>query len=99
MTTRDRPLDPFLAEAVRLTRPFYDTLRPYWFFLASYVVGSYLVFQTVFNDLTGRYPLCTSSPTCSFPSAAVLLFAIILLELATLKRLKDLRMRRVSVEE
>jgi len=79
--------DRFLPRPVGL---FFDSLREDRFFLVSYLVGSYLIFQTVFNDLTGRYPLCTSSSTCSFPSASVLLFGIILLVLATFKRLTDL---------
>ncbi len=86
MAILQRILDRFLRD----TAPFYDALREDRFFLVSCLVGSYLVFQTVFNDLTGRYPLCSSGPGCSFPSASVLLFGIILLVLAACKRLTDL---------
>ena len=86
MTVLQRIVGRFLRE----TAPFYDALRQDRFFLVSYVVGSYLALGTIVNDLTGRYPLCSSGPGCSFPSASVLLFGIILLLVATLKRLTDL---------
>jgi len=80
-----RILDRFLRE----TAPFYDSLREDRFFLGCYLVGSYLVIQILFDAVTG---LPTGSP-------AVLLFGILLLVLATFKRLTDLSRRRVGVEE
>ena len=95
MAVLQRILDRFLRD----TAPFYDSLREDRFFLVSYLVGSYMVFQTVVNDLTGRYQLCSAGPGCQFPSAAVLLFGVLLLLLATLRRLIDLDCGRVGVEE
>jgi len=69
----------FVAEAVRWTQPFYDALREDRFFLGCYLVGSYLVIQILFDAVTGRP---TGSP-------AVLLFGVLLLVLATFKRLMD----------
>jgi len=65
-------------------------LREDRFFLVSYLVGSYLVFQTVYNDLTGRYPLCSSGPGCQFPSLGILLVGVVIILIGTLKRLTDL---------
>ena len=91
MTVLQRILDRFLRE----TAPFYDSLREDRFFLVSCLVGSYLVFQTVVNDLTGRYPFCSSGPGCSFPSLGVLLVGLVILLVGTLKRLTDLYLGNV----
>ena len=80
MAVFQRLRDRFLTETSRLFDSFYDSLREDRFFLLCYLVGSYLVIQIIVDDLNGL-------PT---GSVFVLIFGLILLVLATFKRLVDL---------
>jgi len=96
LTILYRLFDRFL----RWTRPFYDALREDHFFLGCYLIGSHVVIH-LSNQLTGRAPLCSSGPGCTFPSVEFLLLGLVLILGSTVKRVTDLeqaRIRRADVE-